>query len=242
MEYHLTQRPEYRGYPLLILNTSQGPGSDRPHGHDFMEIGLVHSGSAIHCAYKEETVFDSSSMIRGDLYVMLPGEIHQFTEKRDLGIYVIAFSSELLIREKSSMLRTLPLLRSLLDCGTLPSRRLHLLPMEFAHAERLLHRISMELNQGEGQDHHWLSAKINLLEFLITIGRHSPEEWKRAGGIVDNRILEAISEMETHPELPWSIPDLARKYSMCESGFSRKFKAAVGLPPIEYCLELKLLR
>ena len=46
--------------------------------------------------------------------------------------------------------------------------------------------------------------------------------------------------MENHPEQRFSIARAARESSMSVSGFAHKFKDAVGVPPTEYCILLRL--
>ena len=83
-------------------------------------------------------------------------------------------------------------------------------------------------------------AKSLALEYLISIGTQAPERWSRAPESADEKILAAIEEMECNPQKSLRIPEMARKYGMCSSGFSRKFREITGVPPLKYCHFLRL--
>jgi len=242
--YKLKERVEYRGYPLLLFSNAQGGGNDSVHSHDFFEIALVRSGCTIHCVYgRGNELLQKSTLIRGDLYVIPPGVRHQFQDKRDVLLYTMGFLPELFTEEEFRIVAELPALREL-AAGSCHFPRLHLLPLEFAEAERLLRRLMNHLQAPRQEAAHRLMAKSLTLEYLISIGLHAPERWSRAPETADKKILAAIEEMERDPRKLVRIPETARKYGMCASGFSRKFREITGMPPLKYCrfLRLELVR
>lgn len=240
MYYRLKERGEYRGYPLLLFSTAQGGGSDPVHSHDFFEIALVRSGCTTHCVYgRENELLQKSTLIRGDLYVIPPGVGHQFQDKRNVLLYTMGFLPELFTEEELRIVTELPALKEL-AAGSRHFPRLHLLPLEFAEAERLLRRLMSHLQAPRQEAAHRLMAKSLALEYLISIGLHAPERWSCAPETADKKILAAIEEMERDPRRPVRIPEIARRYGMCASGFSRKFREITGMPPLKYCRFLRL--
>ena len=241
MDYVLKGRAEYRGYPLLLFSTAQGHGSDQPHCHDFIEIALVRQGYAAHCIYDENRQISSrETIIRGDLFIIPPGVVHQFQNKHELRLYTLAFLPELLTPEESRVLKLLPVFSKFADAKWHETPRMHLLPLEFAGMEELLQKVMSELSRQRDQEVHHLLAKSMVLEYLIAIGTHAPERWVRAPEDADRMILQAVSDMERRPDKRWSLPDMARRYGMCASGFGKKFREVTGVPPLKYCRLLRL--
>jgi len=240
MYYRLKERREYRGYPLLVFSTKQGGGSDPVHSHDFFEIALVRTGHTAHCIYGGNgEPLQKSTIIRGDLYVIPPGVRHQFQDKQDVLLYTMAFLPELFTPAEFDTVMSLPVMKEL-AASAFPFPRLHLLPLEFAKAEQLLQRLMSHLQESRQEEAHRLMAKSLALEYLISIGLHAPERWSRAPETADEKILAAIEELERDPRRLVRIPETARKYGMCSSGFSRKFREVTGVPPLKYCHFLRL--
>lgn len=240
MYYALKGRSEYRGYPLLLFSTEQGGGSDQPHTHDFIEIALVSRGYATHCVYGKDDIILRETLMRGDLFIIPPGISHQFQNKQHVKLYTMAFLPELLTAEEMEILKTLPVFSKLGSHVWQETPRIHLLPLEFAKMESLLQKVMSELSQPRDQSLHYLLAKSLVIEYLIAIGTHDVERWSRAPEDADRMILQAINEMERHPEKKWQLADLARRYGMCASGFGRKFREVTGIPPLKYCRLLRL--
>ena len=241
MYYDLKGRAGYHGYPLLVFSTAQGGGSDQPHYHDFIEIALVRRGYTTHCVYDdEENIRYRETIIRGDLYIIPPGVKHQFQNKHDIMLYTMAFLPEFLTPDEVKILNTLPVFNSLGKKSWQETPRIHLLPLEFAKMESLLQKVMSELSQFHNQDIHHLLAKSLVLEYLIAIGTHALERWSSAPVDADRMILQAVSDMERHPEKRWQLADLARRYGMCASGFGKKFREVTGIAPLRYCRLLRL--
>lgn len=240
MDYALKGRAEYRGYPLLLFSTAQGGGSDQPHRHDFVEIALVRSGFATHCVYDNNgSIIQKETLIRGDLYIIPPGVTHQFQNKHDVKLYTMAFLPELLTPEEVAVLKMMPVFRQLYS-GVPETPRIHLLPLEFAGMEAILQKVMSELSCLRDHALHHLLAKSLVLEYLIAVGTHAEERWSHAPEDADRMIMQAISDMERHPEKHWQLSELARRYGMCASGFGRKFREVTGVPPLKYCRLLRL--
>jgi len=240
MYYALKGRSEYRGYPLLLFSTAQGGGSDQPHTHDFIEIALVRRGYVTHCVYGRDDIVSRETLMRGDLFIIPPGISHQFQNKQDIKLYTMAFLPELLTAEEMKILRALPVFSKLGSHAWQETPRIHLLPLEFAKMESLLQKVMSELSSPRDREVHYLLAKSLVIEYLIAIGTHDAERWGRAPEDADRMILQAISEMERHPEKKWLLADLARRYGMCSSGFGRKFREVTGISPLKYCRLLRL--
>lgn len=60
------------------------------------------------------------------------------------------------------------------------------------------------------------------------------------GALSDTKIGKAINLMHSHVAYPWTVDGLANKVAMSRSGFSKRFKALVGLAPLDYMLRWRM--
>jgi AraC-like DNA-binding protein len=238
-DYSLQTLPEYRGLPLLVLNIPQGRRT-LPHRHDFYEIVLVRHGRSIHGRYDPNGVKSSYGVIRGDVFSIMPTEIHSYEENDHFSIYNIIFTDELLEPRRNS-LATLPAWDLLFSLPQVVRKRLHLMPGKMASLEHLFHKIQQELELCRTQaDYHFLNAEILFYSCLIELAGVPNELWSRMPSNIDLRILRALQDMESEPLKEISVPKMARECGMCYSGFVRKFHEIVGMPPVEYSIALRL--
>ena len=223
-------------FPLFVGNVKQQSYME-PHDHDFIEIALVSCGSAIHCVY-ENGVRRSYGLVLGDVYSILPGEVHGYLHGRDFSLYTIAFLLEVVEKE-------LPELRKLRSWSALLTpaeggirRKLHLYGENRIDAENALKRISCEMNlKREG----WrFCAKLALLETLILISRSETAEWKVSANPRDTGVFYTISQMEANPAAVWRLDSLAQSARMSVSSYTRKFREQTGLSPLNYLTGLRL--
>ena len=85
--YYLTKLSKYKGYDLVLLSRDQGKLCEK-HCHDFIEIVLVRGGYTNHIIYDKDSMVEKSyGLIRGDFFVIMPGEIHSFSNNRNLQIF-----------------------------------------------------------------------------------------------------------------------------------------------------------
>jgi AraC-like DNA-binding protein len=58
----------------------------------------------------------------------------------------------------------------------------------------------------------------------------------------DPDIARVLKMLRSQPETRWTVDDLARAAGMSRTAFTRRFRAAVGAPPISYLTRLRLTR
>jgi AraC family transcriptional regulator, L-rhamnose operon transcriptional activator RhaR len=76
----------------------------RPHGHSFMELVVVQSGTGLH-----RTHAGSRRIVAGSVLAMRPGRWHAFDEPEGLVVWDVYIASRVLTGELAAM-RTDPLL------------------------------------------------------------------------------------------------------------------------------------
>ncbi len=64
--------------------------------------------------------------------------------------------------------------------------------------------------------------------------------WLRA--LTDPQIGEALRQMHTEPERPWTIALLAQRVSMSRSSFAERFRELVGKTPLDHLTQWRMIR
>jgi len=60
--------------------------------------------------------------------------------------------------------------------------------------------------------------------------------------LADPRLSKALTAIHAAPEQPWTIADLARRSGLSRAVFAARFTTAVGLPPIGYLTNWRLMK
>ncbi len=224
-------------FPLTISRAVQR-NSMVPHCHDFIEIVIISHGHTFHQLSDGGEGTFSYGLIQGDLFSILPGEVHAYSNSHSLVVYNLAFLPEIITAE-------LPELRTLKACyELLMSRkghmrtRLHLPPEKRREIEMVLKRMALALAQRKNA---WrLQAKTLLLDFLLTIGEAEHLHWHSYDRKNYSGILKVLCHLETGTEIHFSLEKLARMANMSVSSFTKKFREMTGDSPLVYYNRLKL--
>lgn len=80
---------------------------------------------------------------------------------------------------------------------------------------------------------------IEVLRRYVANGAPDTMGWLRA--LSDGRISRALSLMHEQPARRWTLTDLAGKIGMSRTSFAVRFKACVGLPPLEYLTRWRMV-
>ena len=238
--YSLTKLSKYKGYNLVLTSRDQGKLCEK-HCHDFIEIVLVRGGYTNHIIYDKTTSLSKSyGLIRGDFFVIMPGEIHSFSNNSNFQIFNLAIDPSFIEKDKF-LLQTLPSWDKIFGQSSLLKReKLHLLPEEYNYVEKLLLKLMSTLDKMNLGNYHEIEARSLFYQYLIQIGSHTPQKWHYMESSPDERITRCIDTMESCPEQNFSIPTLAKNAQMSISLFNKKFKDAVGLSPLQYLINLRL--
>ena len=238
--YYLTKLSKYKGYDLVLLSRDQGKLCEK-HCHDFIEIVLVRGGYTNHIIYDKDSMVEKSyGLIRGDFFVIMPGEIHSFSNNRNLQIFNLAISPSFIEKDKE-LLKTLPSWDKIFGQSSLLKReKLHLLPEEYNYVEKILLKLMSTLDKMNLNSYHEIEARSLFYQYLIQIGSHTPQKWHHMVNTPDERITKCIDLMESCPEQNYTVAALAKNAQMSISLFNQKFKDAVGLSPLQYLINLRL--
>ena len=208
-----------------------------PHTHDFIEFVLVAEGHTIHRVGEEGDSL-SYGLIQGDCFTILPGEVHAYSESKNLVLYNVAFKEELLQSELSE-LKQLPMWSRLFESGSSPlSKRLHLPPHERIRAESFLRKMMLEFSYR--RPGYQFRVKLALMEMLCAVDDANIVEWQPYDVEPYSGLLKTLDYLEKVESEPFNLSELARMAGMSVSSYTKKFREMIGDSPCEYFLGIKL--
>ena len=227
----------YSDLPVTVRDTPQSEYT-APHIHDYIEIAMVRRGSGIHTQYLPDGEKISNTIIKGDIFTILPGEIHSYENCHNYRVYNICMRCDFLgkVRPQLNCLEYFDNFFSSARPGNL--NQLHLPPAAFQDAENLL--LKLRLLANSPRESREFAVQLTFLEFLLTVFDGGFKGLKSTGKGINERLLHSIARMEAHPEQKWELAQAAHDAGMSLSGYAHKFKDAVGVSPGEYSLLLKL--
>lgn len=206
------------------------------HSHDFIEITYIDQGFAMHRVNK-----DTSLMLPGDLFFILPGTRHEYWKSINNKVYNCIFYPEVLGLDFQSIceLPHMNLIFSPISLST--NYKLHLnitSRLEIIYILRKLESETSKMQLG------WeLRSKALLIEFLICLSR-AWDEGTNSETLPDHEIAASASALTEILKMPLkneiSIEDMAHKAGYTPEHFSRTFKKLSGLSPSAYFTSLKL--
>lgn len=209
-----------------------------PHSHDFIELVLVAEGHTIHNVETSGGKLLSYGLIQGDCFTILPGEVHAYTESRNLVLYNVAFREELL-RAELPELKTLPVWHALFEASDAPMRnRLHLLPHERRNVESYFKKMMIEFSQR--RPGYRFRIKLALIEGLCSIDEVRALDWHLYDASPYGGILKTLDYMENVTNELFELNKMARMAGMSVSSYTKKFRDTIGDSPGEYFLGIKL--
>jgi AraC-like DNA-binding protein len=90
---------------------------------------------------------------------------------------------------------------------------------------------------GPGSDAN-RAALIDLM--IVHILRHLQERGESWPLTDEPGVTEALREIHDRPQRPWSVQQLSEVAGMSRTAFTRRFTAAVGMPPMSYLIDWRL--
>ncbi len=224
--------------PVMVRDSPQERAA-APHTHDYIEIVLVHSGHGLHCLQDSCGNVLTNSIIKGDIFTVLPGEIHFYCECEHFRIYNICVDCEF-FASLTDELNTLEKFQDFFAAQrSFQINQLHLTPMDFLRVESLLRQL-MHCKYSQ-RSSYFLAFRVTFLQLMLELF-DGMSGWKKSPAMVDDRLFTLIEKLEAHPEEKIDLEKLAKENGMSVSKLAHKFKDIIGMAPIEYCNLLRLER
>jgi len=234
------------GFPLTAVRVrSDGTGrASHPHDltaiehdHDFNELVLVTRGRAVQ--HLEDMDYPVQA---GDVYILQRRHRHHFFQREGLELINVMYDSARLPLPDAHLRMmagycALFLLEPRYRHTHRFRSRLHLKGVALAHAEELAEAILKETASTEaGREAALLGHFISLVAYLSRCYERTSSVDARAL----LRIGETLGALERDPAHAWTLRELCGRAGMSRSHFSRVFREATGLSPIDYLIHLRL--
>ncbi len=206
------------------------------HSHEFIELAFVASGSALHHHTGRDGRTRIDGLIQGDLFSVQLGELHRYEHCGNMELYNLFLKPELI--DGFGYLNRLPGWELLFgERDGVSGKLIHLSVEERARMVQCLDRILSEYRL-KAPGYESLIAAL-LTEFLV-ITMRSEENRRSEFKEHSPGVLESISMMEGTPEQNFTLESLADMSRMSIASYTKKFRAATGLSPMEYLLNVRL--
>lgn len=236
---HFLTKKEFFTDPTLPLQVYfRDPQVDFPlHSHGFDELAIILKGTAIHVIDEHATPVRS-----GDVFVIAPGQKHQYQEMHGLALANILFDAEALKMEQWDI-RALPGFHALFSIEPAfrtqhkLQSRLQLSERQLNHVNGLIRNLTHETT--ERPPGYRVMATGLFMQLAVYLSRcYSAEPAEESIGLL--RIGDAIAHMETHFAEGISLEDLAAKSHLSRRHFQRIFRDCVGRSPIDHLMRVRI--
>lgn len=216
------------------------------HRHDFWEIAFAVKGSGQH-----EDQQGRLPILSGDVWIVRPGQWHAYPLVGDsLSIFNLLLSHAFI----STYLPSLPALSyfgdtfftSALDpyqyVLSTPLAYMRLSPQGLERIHALLIELASELERAaKGSAALCVGIVLQILGLLERYGTSQPGP--SAGSLAaryDPGVLAAVDYIEQHYALPLTLDEIADQSGYAPTYLTRKFRQYLGMPPIDYLLQVRL--
>ena len=239
--FHLTQLRQYAGLTVAISDMEQEQNTP-PHQHDYIEIVYVYAGHGMHLVHDPSDLEKtrSNTVIKGDIFTILPGEVHSYQDTYRFRIYNLCVDPDFL-HDLAPELDQLEYFKAFFDPDrSLPIHQLHLTPIEFMKVEEIIREIALVLHLNPDRKSRRLVIRSLLLELMILTFDGIHKHWKQYPARIDRKFFLSIEKLEAFPARKWDLKEISREVGMSLSSYAHKFKEIVGISPAEYVIMLRL--
>ena len=209
------------------------------HKHEFAEIVFVTGGKGRHVVGRE-----TWPLVAGDVFVIGGPQAHAYRDLDNLSLVNLLFQPEKLLLDKAD-LAALPGYHALFTLEPAWRQRhqfqsrLHLSPRNLDAVLVLVEQLEDELRNrtlGFG----FFGTAI----FMQIVGQLSRFYGQSRNPSTQYllRLAETITQLESQPQQPVKLNELANNSGMSLRSFVRAFRAATGLSPIAYLIQLRITR
>lgn len=219
----------------LVRREPQGPVP--LHRHEFAELVIILGGSGVHVTEDEEY-----SISTGDVFVLLGAQAHSFREMRELSLVnVIGHFAQLAL--PVALFNTLPGYHALFTLEPHYRRqhtfrnRLKLGAEEVGQVAAMLARMEAEL---AGLAPGYPAMVLGQLTQLIVYLSRCYMRISTPDAAAVLRLGEVLGAVHTRYTEPLTVESLADIAHLSASHFTRVFREAMGMPPLEYLIRHRI--
>lgn len=201
------------------------------HYHPYYEFYYLLSGTRKF--FINDTIY---TVRRGDLIIIPKGEIHRTTYiSGDTHERLVIIFSDNFIRHLTGQIGSSELEKCFLNRQiTIPQNRRE-------YIEDLFEKIAREHSGIDQYSEHMLQLHVEELILFVIRCQSSSERLVNDARIGDDIISDAAKYISTNYSQSISLEQLAARYSMSPSYFSRKFKLCTGFGYKEYLITVRIM-
>jgi AraC family L-rhamnose operon transcriptional activator RhaR/AraC family L-rhamnose operon regulatory protein RhaS len=208
-----------------------------PHTHDFIEVVLVLSGSAVHRVGSTRHLLGM-----GDAFVINRHYVHGYERPEGFNIANLMIR-ERFFRKAAAMFAELPGYHDLFTIGAasqgkaLFENRTHLQDGEFQKARYWIEEIETEAARGRFGGHAMAESYLILLVGLLSRNYHSSAA---SPAPMPTRMGRLLSWVEQNAARHITVAEMCRIAAASERTLFRKFQEATGHSPLDYLIRVRL--
>lgn len=223
------------GMPPIFVMSTEHHAKTGLHSHEFFELVFIERGVALH-SYEGNTQI----LTTGDVFIILPGEVHSYISTNNTALYNLLFTEEAL-KGIEGYISALEGLRKLLNRKS-SFERMHAGLAEMQELQVTLERIMWEqLNKPAGWE---LKLKSLFESLLVTYARlYGSHRAADGGGIANfSHIMKAVAFIENNYDKDMPLEDIAKESGLSTGYLSRQFKSVLGTSPSEYARNFRMAK
>jgi len=206
------------------------------HDHDFYELVYISDGYCLH-----DTAGRMTLLMAGDLFIIPPGKVHRYMCNRDIKLYNCMFTSDALglVLTKINSIAGLGALMNPSQDGFLHA---HLELPERNAVSQLMEDMAQEYTERHsGWDVLMCSYLMSLLVHCSRIFQHHMGDTQEKRTYM-GYVTQALQFIDEKYQDDITIRDIAGHVGVSSDYFSRQFKQATGIAPVDYLRRYRFAR
>ena len=205
---------------------------EAPHTHDCMEIMYIRSGAACCCINNCHY-----PVVRGDIYVLAPGDIHEFFISGKLSHDTLLFSMELFSAEEKENLLTHPVFHHWILSGNQPEKKLSIPLTATAKLDQMFDDLALECQRPLLFNNMLRKALLIRLLFFALEKGSSSGQYQRQNDLQLSRLFDFISNYY-HQDI--SLNAMAKAASVSQNYLNEFMQRSIGQGAMEYLIRYRV--
>lgn len=232
--------------PDIVVTPAEHKGRGVLHSHSFYEIVYVAEGFTLHQSCGRITM-----LITGDFFFVKPGEVHSYINAYQTKLYNLLFVPAAL-GDSFSALSALPGLDEMFSpSGESLDPTHRLLHVSIGERRNIESALEKMIGERENKNVGWeVSLGARLTSLLIKYARMYDEQYdehsaggkKRSDNDYYGYIYKLLCYIDKHYAEVLTTAELSEVTGLSPDYMTRKFKAILGMTPVEYLRKFRIAK
>ena len=220
-------------WPVWVLYENKRTLGEEPHQHDCMEIMYIEKGAG--CCIMNKTRYP---VLRGDLFIFRPGDVHEFIPASPLSYYNLLFSNELFNPEEKKIIESHPLLVQWRDGKERNRGKINIPLAQTVKVEAMFSELAEECSCWKPESN--LLRKALFLRLLFFVLRGSAMSSPIAGNKHELQLSRLFDFIARNYAKKLSVTDLAKAAGVSPNYFNELLQKTIGQNITEYLLRYRV--